>query len=416
MDKVDGIWIASPTSTHRQWIESVVKYKKPIYIEKPLTDTITNTEKMIELCIQHNIPLHTSWQRRLDPSFSNILNHLKKNPDWNHIRMTDFEFTHPNDNATIERMSRVGDYIKDFSCHAINFSLLLTNGEVPYKVSAIGTQCYNTGVTDHVKLTMIYRSGHPNQDRTLTIESSRFNSRMSFEVKVEVLTENRVLVAGEYVADEHQPLSWKERHASAFEAEMKHFDKILSAEDPMEVKNINPPADDIKTIKLVAALTQSLFQKRPIELDSDLMPIDENSSIRTFFLGCGFFGSWYKDIIEDSYLIKGQKDTDPYFPDPSITTPKFKILGEITALPTETKTFKRDILENDEVDAVYINTPPDMHHYQAIAALRAGKDVLTEKPVFEFKSVMEQAQASMKICMVGFHRRFDLEFNKAKAY
>jgi predicted dehydrogenase len=46
--------------------------------------------------------------------------------------------------------------------------------------------------------------------------------------------------------------------------------------------------------------------------------------------------------------------------------------------------------------------------------LKAGKDVFLEKPVFEFARVMQQAQASMKIVLVGFHRRFESEFILAK--
>src|SRR5437016_10146125 len=39
------------------------------------------------------------------------------------------------------------------------------------------------------------------------------------------------------------------------------------------------------------------------------------------------------------------------------------------------------LLARDDVDLVYIATPPFLHHPQAIAALEAGKHVICEKPL-----------------------------------
>jgi predicted dehydrogenase len=39
------------------------------------------------------------------------------------------------------------------------------------------------------------------------------------------------------------------------------------------------------------------------------------------------------------------------------------------------------LLSRDDVDVVYIATPPFLHHPQAMAALEAGKHVIVEKPL-----------------------------------
>src|SRR5947199_972240 len=39
------------------------------------------------------------------------------------------------------------------------------------------------------------------------------------------------------------------------------------------------------------------------------------------------------------------------------------------------------LLSRDDVDVVYIATPPFLHHPQAMAALAAGKHVIVEKPM-----------------------------------
>src|SRR5215207_412016 len=39
------------------------------------------------------------------------------------------------------------------------------------------------------------------------------------------------------------------------------------------------------------------------------------------------------------------------------------------------------LLRRDDVDVVYVATPPFLHYTQALAALRAGKHVIVEKPL-----------------------------------
>lgn len=69
----------------------------------------------------------------------------------------------------------------------------------------------------------------------------------------------------------------------------------------------------------------------------------------------------------------------------------------------------KDLLANDEIDAVSICTWNDSHAEIAIAALEAGKDVLVEKPlsmtVEEALAVEEAVRRTNKILQVGFVRR-----------
>ncbi len=46
------------------------------------------------------------------------------------------------------------------------------------------------------------------------------------------------------------------------------------------------------------------------------------------------------------------------------------------------------LLAREDVDLVYVSTPPFLHHPQAMQALRAGKHVIVEKP---FALTLEQA-------------------------
>src|SRR6266508_3725186 len=68
-----------------------------------------------------------------------------------------------------------------------------------------------------------------------------------------------------------------------------------------------------------------------------------------------------------------------------------------------------ELIARDELDAVAIATPPRAHHELAIAALRAGKHVLCEKPfAIDAKQAAEMrdaAERSGRTAMVGHEFR-----------
>jgi predicted dehydrogenase/threonine dehydrogenase-like Zn-dependent dehydrogenase len=78
----------------------------------------------------------------------------------------------------------------------------------------------------------------------------------------------------------------------------------------------------------------------------------------------------------------------------------------------------RDILNDDDVDAVMITTRHNAHAGMTIEALRAGKHVFVEKPLAlsleELETVTAAHAASGKTVTVGFNRRFSPFITDAK--
>ena len=70
----------------------------------------------------------------------------------------------------------------------------------------------------------------------------------------------------------------------------------------------------------------------------------------------------------------------------------------------------QQMLENEDIAAVIIATSTDAHKDTAIACLKAGKDVLVEKPIArtynEAVAVAEAARESKRKLMVGMNHRF----------
>ncbi|MBM4083969.1 MAG: Gfo/Idh/MocA family oxidoreductase [Planctomycetes bacterium] len=76
----------------------------------------------------------------------------------------------------------------------------------------------------------------------------------------------------------------------------------------------------------------------------------------------------------------------------------------------------RAVLDNKDVDAVFVCTPTFLHHEAVVAAAQAGKHVFCEKPI---AMSLAHAREMIKACktakvkfMIGFVRRFDADWGK----
>ncbi len=78
----------------------------------------------------------------------------------------------------------------------------------------------------------------------------------------------------------------------------------------------------------------------------------------------------------------------------------------------------RDVLANPEIDVVSITTPDYYHAEQAIAAMKAGKHVICEKPMTlnleEAEAIIETANKTGQIFMTGHPTRFTPAFMLAR--
>src|SRR3569832_999970 len=70
-----------------------------------------------------------------------------------------------------------------------------------------------------------------------------------------------------------------------------------------------------------------------------------------------------------------------------------------------------EALEREDVDAVILCTPTQMHAEQAIACMNAGKHVQVEIPLSDSwadaEAVLKKSQETGLVCMVGHTRRFN---------
>jgi predicted dehydrogenase len=78
----------------------------------------------------------------------------------------------------------------------------------------------------------------------------------------------------------------------------------------------------------------------------------------------------------------------------------------------------RDLIRRADVDAVIVSTPPSLHAEMTIAALRAGKHVLCEKPLArtpeECRAMAAAARENQRFLATGFNYRFYPSVLKAR--
>lgn len=78
-----------------------------------------------------------------------------------------------------------------------------------------------------------------------------------------------------------------------------------------------------------------------------------------------------------------------------------------------------ELLENEEIDAVSVCTPNSLHAPVSIAALKAGKHVLCEKPMAtsseEAEAMIAAANENGKKLMIGHNQRFVASHAKARS-
>ncbi len=87
---------------------------------------------------------------------------------------------------------------------------------------------------------------------------------------------------------------------------------------------------------------------------------------------------------------------------------------------TTPKAYKdyNELLADKSIDAVYVMTPEHLHHEMALAAIKAGKHVYTEKPlahtIEEGWDIVRAAEKSDKVVQVGTQNRSSTIYKKAK--
>lgn len=68
-DDVDAIYVATPPSSHAEYVLRAAAAGKPVYVEKPMATSAAEAEAMVRACEQAGVPLFVAYYRRAQPRF-----------------------------------------------------------------------------------------------------------------------------------------------------------------------------------------------------------------------------------------------------------------------------------------------------------------------------------------------------------
>ena len=68
-DTIDAVIIVTPTSTHAEMILRAAENKKHIFVEKPITQELSDADKVINEVKNNNVTCQVGFMRRFDPAY-----------------------------------------------------------------------------------------------------------------------------------------------------------------------------------------------------------------------------------------------------------------------------------------------------------------------------------------------------------
>jgi predicted dehydrogenase len=71
-EDVDLVYVATPPSSHAAYTEMAAAAGKPVYVEKPMSTTLLEAERMVGACRRAGVPLFVAYYRRAQPRFARV--------------------------------------------------------------------------------------------------------------------------------------------------------------------------------------------------------------------------------------------------------------------------------------------------------------------------------------------------------
>lgn len=118
---VDAVVIATPTSTHLDYIKLVARHVRNIFVEKPVADSVAGAEEVANFAEQNGLRIQVGFIERFNPAIQVLKNVLDKSE-----RVVSVDFTRTNKLSA--RIVDV-DVVTDLMIHDIDLALFI-NGPV----------------------------------------------------------------------------------------------------------------------------------------------------------------------------------------------------------------------------------------------------------------------------------------------
>ncbi|XP_014212010.2 uncharacterized protein LOC106641938 [Copidosoma floridanum] len=134
--RVDAVVVCSPTYTHEGIVTRALEAKKAVFCEKPIAENPEDTAKCYEAADKFGKPLFCAFNRRFDPSYSNVRQRLRSG-EIGHVHTIKL-VARDSPLPSIDYLKISGGIFHDCMVHDIDL-MTYTIGEYPTKVAVYAT-------------------------------------------------------------------------------------------------------------------------------------------------------------------------------------------------------------------------------------------------------------------------------------
>jgi len=266
---VDAVVVATPTQTHYDVLMDVIAAKKPIFVEKPITFTVEEAEKIMKAVEEAGIYLQVGFMRRFDPGHMAAKQMISSGECGAPIYIHDCQ-RDPN-GPPPAYVPQSGGLFVDMGIHDLDIARWLMGSEI-VEIYAQGSVLKHEFLkelndVDDGQMLLKFESGALGM-----IEISR-NANDVYDTRTEVIGKDKSVFVGQdqltpYTIVGEQKIivdmaNWcLGRFKDAYELEMQAFADAVRNNQPSPVTAY----DGMVGIKLALAATQSHRIGKPVKL------------------------------------------------------------------------------------------------------------------------------------------------------
>ncbi|MGB9760865.1 MAG: Gfo/Idh/MocA family protein [Caldimicrobium thiodismutans] len=147
LSEVDAFVVATPTTTHYEIAKEILLSERPLFLEKPIADSLSRAEELIKISEEKKIPLQVGYIERYQKAVKRLLERVKSPLFIEAHRLSSFA----------ERNLDI-DVVLDLMIHDLDLVCLLKKGVEIDLIHAVGAPLFSDK-PDIVSARIIYRDG-----------------------------------------------------------------------------------------------------------------------------------------------------------------------------------------------------------------------------------------------------------------
>lgn len=164
--EINAVYIATPPDSHAELVVKAAKAGKAVYVEKPMANTFSECEAMIEVCRKADVPLFVAYYRRVLPGFVKV-KELIDNGILGEIRFVNIEMCQAlqpelvaktTTNWRIQPEISGGGYFHDLASHQLDYLDFLF-GEIVEATGISANQARVYPADDIVTANFLFKNG-----------------------------------------------------------------------------------------------------------------------------------------------------------------------------------------------------------------------------------------------------------------